>query len=373
MDNAATTRMSDAALAAMLDAYRFYGNPSSLHEEGSKARAALSSARKTIAGCIGAHSDEIYFTSGGTEADNLAIKGVYARLSEKEKRHIVTTVIEHKAVLNSVKSLVPYGCEYTCVPIDSAGYVSLQDVENAIRDDTALISVMYANNEIGTIQPIREIADICRRRGVLFHCDAVQAVGHVPIDVKNLGVDLMSISAHKFHGPKGIGALYMKNGVTFSGIMDGGGQEKGMRSGTEAVALAAGMAAALEEACGGMEENCRRMKRLQGRITEELLRIDGAHVNGGLEKRLAGNINMRFDGVDGEALVLGLDLKGIAASSGSACTAGSLEPSHVMTALGLGSDCANGSLRLSIGEDTTDDDADYLVSVLTELVAHLRA
>ena len=373
MDNAATTRMSDAALAAMFDAYRVYGNPSSLHEEGSKARAALSSARKTIADCIGAHSNEIYFTSGGTEADNLAIKGVYARLSEKEKRHIVTTAIEHKAVLNSVKSLVPYGCEYTCVPIDSAGYVSLQDVENAIRDDTALVSVMYANNEIGTIQPIREIADICRRRGVLFHCDAVQAVGHVPIDVKDLGVDLMSISAHKFHGPKGIGALYMKNGVTLSGIMDGGGQEKGMRSGTEAVALAAGMAAALEEACGGMEENCRRMKRLQVRIIEELLRIDGAHVNGGLEKRLDGNINMRFDGVDGEALVLGLDLKGIAASSGSACTAGSLEPSHVMTALGLGSDCANGSLRLSIGEDTTDDDADYLVSVLTELVAHLRA
>lgn len=372
MDNAATTRLCDAAAKAMTEAYLYYGNPSSLHTEGVKAAEHLDKARKTIADCIGALPQEIYLTSGGSEADNWALKGVAQTLAAKGKKHIVSTVIEHHAILHTLDALKKQGFEYTLVPVDSEGYVSPDDIAAAIRPDTALVSVMYANNEIGTIQPIREISKVCHDKGVLFHCDAVQAAGHIPVNVVADGIDLMSVSAHKFHGPKGIGILYVRKGVTLTNLIEGGAQERGRRAGTESVALASGMAAALEEACALMDERAVRLSRIRDHIIDELLKIERSRVNGGREKRVPGNVSMCFEGVEGEALLLLLDFNGIAASSGSACTSGSLDPSHVLLALGLPHEIAHGSLRISLAEDVTDEDAEHLIKVVPEIVAKLR-
>ncbi len=372
MDNAATTRLCDAAAKAMTEAYLYYGNPSSLHTEGVKAAEHLDKARKTIADCIGALPQEIYLTSGGSEADNWALKGVAQTLAAKGKKHIVSTVIEHHAILHTLDALKKQGFEYTLVPVDSEGYVSPDDIAAAIRPDTALVSVMYANNEIGTIQPIREISKVCHDKGALFHCDAVQAVGHIPVNVVADGIDLMSVSAHKFHGPKGIGILYVRKGVTLTNLIEGGPQERGRRAGTESVALASGMAAALEEACALMDERAARLSRIRDHIIDELLKIERSRVNGGREKRVPGNVSMCFEGVEGEALLLLLDFNGIAASSGSACTSGSLDPSHVLLALGLPHEIAHGSLRISLADDVTDEDAEHLIKVVPEIVAKLR-
>lgn len=372
MDNAATTRLCDAAAKAMTEAYLYYGNPSSLHTEGVKAAEHLDKARKTIADCIGALPQEIYLTSGGSEADNWALKGVAQTLAAKGKKHIVSTVIEHHAILHTLDALKKQGFEYTLVPVDSEGYVSPDDIAAAIRPDTALVSVMYANNEIGTIQPIREISKVCHDKGVLFHCDAVQAAGHIPVNVVADGIDLMSVSAHKFHGPKGIGILYVRKGVTLTNLIEGGAQERGRRAGTESVALASGMAAALEEACALMDERAARLSHIRDHIIDELLKIERSRVNGGREKRVPGNVSMCFEGVEGEALLLLLDFNGIAASSGSACTSGSLDPSHVLLALGLPHEIAHGSLRISLADDVTDEDAEHLIKVVPEIVAKLR-
>ena len=372
MDNAATTRLCDAAAKAMTEAYLYYGNPSSLHTEGVKAAEHLDKARKTIADCIGALPQEIYLTSGGSEADNWALKGVAQTLAAKGKKHIVSTVIEHHAILHTLDALKKQGFEYTLVPVDSEGYVSPDEIAAAIRPDTALVSVMYANNEIGTIQPIREISKVCHDKGALFHCDAVQAVGHIPVNVVDDGIDLMSVSAHKFHGPKGIGVLYVRKGVTLTNLIEGGAQERGRRAGTESVALASGMAAALEEACALMDERAARLSRIRDHIIDELLKIERSRVNGGREKRVPGNVSMCFEGVEGEALLLLLDFNGIAASSGSACTSGSLDPSHVLLALGLPHEIAHGSLRISLADDVTDEDAEHLIKVVPEIVAKLR-
>ena len=372
MDNAATTRLCDAAAKAMTEAYLYYGNPSSLHTEGVKAAEHLDKARKTIADCIGALPQEIYLTSGGSEADNWALKGVARTLAAKGKKHIVSTVIEHHAILHTLDALKKQGFEYTLVPVDSEGYVSPDDIAAAIRPDTALVSVMYANNEIGTIQPIREISKVCHDKGALFHCDAVQAVGHIPVNVVADGIDLMSVSAHKFHGPKGIGILYVRKGVTLTNLIEGGAQERGRRAGTESVALASGMAAALEEACALMDERAARLSCIRDHIIDELLKIERSRVNGGREKRVPGNVSMCFEGVEGEALLLLLDFNGIAASSGSACTSGSLDPSHVLLALGLPHEIAHGSLRISLADDVTDEDAEHLIKVVPEIVAKLR-
>ena len=372
MDNAATTRLCDAAAKAMTEAYLYYGNPSSLHTEGVKAAEHLDKARKTIADCIGALPQEIYLTSGGSEADNWALKGVARTLAAKGKKHIVSTVIEHHAILHTLDALKKQGFEYTLVPVDSEGYVSPDDIAAAIRPDTALVSVMYANNEIGTIQPIREISKVCHDKGALFHCDAVQAVGHIPVNVVADGIDLMSVSAHKFHGPKGIGILYVRKGVTLANLIEGGAQERGRRAGTESVALASGMAAALEEACELIDERAARLSRIRDHIIDELLKIERSRVNGGREKRVPGNVSMCFEGVEGEALLLLLDFNGIAASSGSACTSGSLDPSHVLLALGLPHEIAHGSLRISLADDVTDEDAEHLIKVVPEIVAKLR-
>ena len=372
MDNAATTRLCDAAAKAMTEAYLYYGNPSSLHTEGVKAAEHLDKARKTIADCIGALPQEIYLTSGGSEADNWALKGVAQTLAAKGKKHIVSTVIEHHAILHTLDALKKQGFEYTLVPVDSEGYVSPDDIAAAIRPDTALVSVMYANNEIGTIQPIREISKVCHDKGALFHCDAVQAVGHIPVNVVADGIDLMSVSAHKFHGPKGIGVLYVRKGVKLTNLIEGGAQERGRRAGTESVALASGMAAALEEACALMDERAARLSRIRDHIIDELLKIERSRVNGGRKKRVPGNVSMCFEGVEGEALLLLLDFNGIAASSGSACTSGSLDPSHVLLALGLPHEIAHGSLRISLADDVTDEDAEHLIKVVPEIVAKLR-
>ena len=372
MDNAATTRLCDAAAKAMTEAYLYYGNPSSLHTEGVKAAEHLDKARKTIADCIGALPQEIYLTSGGSEADNWALKGVAQTLAAKGKKHIVSTVIEHHAILHTLDALKKQGFEYTLVPVDSEGYVSPDDIAAAIRPDTALVSVMYANNEIGTIQPIREISKVCHDKGALFHCDAVQAVGHIPVNVVADGIDLMSVSAHKFHGPKGIGVLHVRKGVKLTNLIEGGAQERGRRAGTESVALASGMAAALEEACALMDERAARLSRIRDHIIDELLKIERSRVNGGREKRVPGNVSMCFEGVEGEALLLLLDFNGIAASSGSACTSGSLDPSHVLLALGLPHEIAHGSLRISLADDVTDEDAEHLIKVVPEIVAKLR-
>lgn len=372
-DNAATTRLSDAAFEAMKP-YMLaeYGNASTLYKLGRSAHKAVENARGVFAKGINAYPAEIYFTSGGTESDNWAIKGTAHRLAGSGKKHIVTDNIEHHAVLHSAKALEREGFEVTYVSADNNGLVRAEDVAAAIRPDTAMVSVMFANNELGTIQPVAEIGSICRSAGVLFHCDAVQAVGILPIDVKAMNIDLLSISAHKFHGPKGVGVMYARRGCVPETYIDGGEQERGHRAGTENVAGIVGAAAAFAEAMSERDEKAERLCAMRDEIQSGLMKIPGAQVNGGAAPRLPGTLNMSFDGIDGQSLIFELDLKGLAASSGSACASGSVNPSHVLLALGLPYKLAHGSLRLSLGKYNTPDEAEMIIRIVSDTVAELR-
>ena len=373
-DNAATTKMSENAVQAMMSVIQEdYGNPSSLYSLGQKAKETLEEARKTVADVIGAKPQEILFTSGGSEADNQAIRSA-AELGRKNgKMHIVSTAFEHHAVLHTLEKLKKEGFEVTLLDVHGDGLVRPEEAEAAIREDTCLVTVMFANNEIGTIQPIREIGAVCRKHGVLFHTDAVQAVGHLPIDVDRDNIDLLSASAHKFHGPKGTGFLYARKGVRLTSLIEGGAQESGKRAGTENVPGIAAMAAALKEAAENMERNAAQTTEKRDRLIRGLSAIPHSALNGDAERRLPGNVNFCFEGIEGESLLLLLDDKGIEASSGSACTSGSLDPSHVLLAIGRVHDVAHGSLRLSIGEDLSDGDADYIIRSVTEVVEYLRS
>ena len=373
-DNAATTKMSETAINAMISSMKdTYGNPSSLYVTGQKAKEAIEEAREKIASLIGARASEIIFTGGGSEADNQAIVST-ARLGAKPgKKHIISTAFEHHAVLHTLEKLRKEGFEITLLDVHENGLITAEEVEKAIRPDTCLVTIMYANNEIGTIQPIAEIGAVCRSHKVPFHTDAVQAVGHVPIDVEKQNIDMLSSSAHKYHGPKGVGFLYVKKGVRITSLIEGGAQENGKRAGTENVPGIVSMAAALEEAVRDLEKNRDHLIPIRDRIIEGLDAIPHSALNGDREKRLPGNINFCFEGIEGESLLLLLDDKGIEASSGSACTSGSLDPSHVLLAIGRVHDVAHGSLRLSIGEDITEKDADYIVESVREVVEYLRS
>ena len=373
MDNAATTPLKREVLDTMLPYLtEEYGNASSIYATGRDARRALDEARQTAADALGAKANEIYFTSCGSEADNWAIKGV-AYAHQNRGKHIISTQIEHHAVLHTLQYLEKQGFEVTYLPVDEYGLISLDDLKDAIRADTILITVMFANNEIGTIEPIKEIAQIAHEHKVIFHTDAVQAVGHVPIDVKDLGVDLLSLSAHKLYGPKGVGALYIKNGVKLDTFMHGGAQERGRRAGTENVAGIVGLAKALALATADLEQNIARMTSLRDRLIDGVQKqIPFCRLNGHPTKRLCNNVNFSFQYIEGESLLLMLDMKGVAASSGSACTSGSLDPSHVLLAIGLKHEIAHGSLRLSIGDFTTEKDVDYVLEVLGPIVQRLR-
>ena len=373
-DNAATTKMSETAINAMISAMKdTYGNPSSLYVTGQKAKEAIEEAREKIASLIGARASEIIFTGGGSEADNQAIVST-ARLGARTgKKHIISTAFEHHAVLHTLEKLRKEGFEITLLDVHENGLITAEEVEKAIRPDTCLVTIMYANNEIGTIQPIAEIGAVCSSHKVPFHTDAVQAVGHVPIDVEKQNIDMLSSSAHKYHGPKGVGFLYVKKGVRITSLIEGGAQENGKRAGTENVPGIVSMAAALEEAVRDLEKNRDHLIPIRDRIIEGLDAIPHSALNGDREKRLPGNINFCFEGIEGESLLLLLDDKGIEASSGSACTSGSLDPSHVLLAIGRVHDVAHGSLRLSIGEDITEKDADYIVDSVKEVVGYLRS
>ncbi len=374
LDNAATTKMSKKAMDAMFPYMNeIYGNPSSLHSLGQKAAEVLAEARKRIADCIGALPQEIIFTSGGSEADNQAILSA-ARLGEKKgKKHIISTAFEHHAVLHTLKKLEKEGFEITLLEVHENGILFPKQVEEAIRPDTCLVTVMYANNEIGTIQPIKEIGEICRKKGVLFHTDAVQAAGHIQIDVEEENIDMLSLSAHKFHGPKGIGVLYAKKGISLSVLIEGGAQERRKRAGTENIPAIMGMAAALEEACEKLDEDTKKIVALRNRLIEGLSEIPHSILNGDAKKRLSGNVNFCFEGIEGESLLLLLDDKGVYASSGSACTSGSLDPSHVLLAIGRVHDIAHGSLRLSLSAENTEEEMEYTISAVKEVVAYLRS
>ena len=372
-DNAATTRLSDTAFDAMKPfMLAEYGNASTLYKLGRSAHKAVENARGVFAKGINAYPAEIYFTSGGTESDNWAIKGTAHRLAASGKKHIVTDNIEHHAVLNSAKALEREGFEVTYVSSDKNGLVLAEDVAAAIRPDTAMVSVMFANNELGTIQPVAEIGSICRSAGVLFHCDAVQAAGILPIDVKAMNIDLLSISAHKFHGPKGVGVMYARRGCVPETYIDGGEQERGHRAGTENVAGIVGAAAAFAEAISERNEKADRLCAMRDEIQSGLMKIPGSQVNGVTAPRLPGTLNMSFDGIDGQSLIFELDLKGLAASSGSACASGSVDPSHVLLALGLPYKLAHGSLRLSLGRYNTPDEAEKIIRIVSDTVAELR-
>ena len=372
-DNAATTKMSRAAIEKMTPYLsECYGNPSALYSLGQRAKDALEEARETVARLIGAEPREIVFTSGGSEADNQAIRSIAEAGAKKGKKHVVSDAIEHHAVLHTLKRLEREGFEVTLVPVTPEGIVEPAAIAAAIREDTCLVTVMTANNEIGTIQPIKEIGEICRARGVTFHTDAVQAVGHVPISVGELGVDLLSASAHKFHGPKGVGFLYAKRGTPLSNLIEGGAQERGKRAGTENVAGIVAMAAALEEAVAGIDGNAKRLIPLRDRLIAGLSKIPHGALNGDPVRRLPSNVNFCFEGIEGESLLLLLDDRGIAASSGSACTSGSLDPSHVLLAIGRPHGVAHGSLRLSLGEDATEEEIDYMIDAVSDVVAYLR-
>ena len=372
-DHAATTRMSQTAIDAMLPYMsQCYGNPSSLHTVGQRANEALTQARERIAACLGCDAREITFTSGGSEADNQAIISA-ARLGEKKgKKHIISTAFEHHAVLHTLKKLEKEGFAVTLLDVHENGMVSAQQVEAAIRPDTCLVTVMFANNEIGSVQPIAEIGAVCRSKGVLFHTDAVQAAGHLHIDVVSQQIDMLSLSAHKFHGPKGCGVLYARKGIRLTNLIEGGAQERGKRAGTENIPGIMGMAAALEEACAHIDENAARLIPLRDKLIAGLSAIPHSALNGDPVNRLPSNVNFCFEGIEGESLLLLLDDKGICASSGSACTSGSLDPSHVLLAIGRVHDVAHGSLRLSLGEDITEKEIDYLIRSVTEVVAYLR-
>lgn len=373
-DNAATTAVTKPVLEAMEPYFcEQYGNPSSLYSLGSQAKAALEKARADIAGVLGADAKEIFFTSCGSESDNWAIKGAAAQMAKKGKKHIVSTAFEHHAVLHSLDALKKQGFEVTLLPVHENGIVRPDELEEAIRDDTALVTVMFANNEIGTVQPIAEIAEICKKKGVLFHTDAVQAVGNVHINVKELGIDMLSLSAHKFHGPKGIGVLYIRRGIVLPNLIDGGAQERGRRAGTENLPEIVGMAKALVTQNAIIDERTKKLKEISDYVIEHALKIEKSRLNGDREKRLPGTVNMCFEGIEGESLLLMLDLKGVAASSGSACTSGSLDPSHVLLAIGLPHEIAHGSLRLSFSDNNTLDDAKYICEVLPPIIERLRS
>ena len=373
VDNAATTKMSQTAIDAMLPYMDgVYGNPSSLHSAGQKANEALTVARERIAKQLGCEAREITFTSGGSEADNQSIVSA-ARLGEKKgKKHIVSTAFEHHAVLHTLEALKKQGFEITLLDVHENGLVTPEQVADAIRDDTCLVTVMYANNEIGTIQPIKEIGQICREKGVLFHTDAVQAAGHLPIDVKEQHIDMLSLSAHKFHGPKGIGVLYAKKGIALTNLIEGGAQERGKRAGTENIPAIMGMTAALEEAYAHIDENAAKLTALRDKLIAGLSEIPHSVLNGDAKRRLPGNVNFCFEGIEGESLLLLLDDKGVYASSGSACTSGSLDPSHVLLAIGRVHDIAHGSLRLSLSEENTEEEVEYVIQSVKEVVEYLR-
>ena len=372
-DNAATTKMSPVALAAMLPALEDnYGNPSSLHSVGQHAAELLQSAREAMARCLNCKPREILFTSGGSEADNQAILSAARLGARKGKKHIISTAFEHHAVLHTLKKLEKEGFEIELLPVGAIGTITAQQVKSALRADTCLVTVMYANNEIGSILPIAEIGEVCREAGVLFHTDAVQAAGHVPIDVQAQHIDMLSLSAHKFHGPKGIGVLYARQGVPLTSLIEGGAQERGKRAGTENLPAIMGMAAALEDACAHIDENTRKVSALRDRLIAGLSKIPHSALNGDPVNRLPGNVSFCFEGIEGEGLLLLLDAKGICASSGSACTSGSLDPSHVLLAIGRPHEVAHGSLRLSLCEWNTDEDVDRILAAVPEVVAYLR-
>ena len=372
-DNAAPTQMSKAAISAMLNCMEeIWGNPSSLYGLGQQAKEVLEDARERIAACIGASPKEITFTSGGSEADNQAIRSAALLGARKGKRHIISTAFEHHAVLHTPEKPEGEGFEVELLPVGELGTVTAQQVAEAIREDTALVTVMYANNEIGSILPISEIGRVCRDRGVLFHTDAVQAAGHLPIDVKAQNIDLLSLSAHKFHGPKGIGVLYARQGVPLSNLIEGGAQERGKRAGTENVPAIVGMAAALEEACAHMDENTAKVSALRDRLIAGLSQIPHSVLNGDPVNRLPSNMNFCVEGNEGESLLLLLDDRGICASSGSACTSGSLDPSHVLLAIGRPHEVAHGSLRLSLCVENTEADVVEILSAVREIVGYLR-
>ena len=372
-DNAATTKMSETAVNTMVTLMNeAWGNPSSLYVHGQKAKEVLEKARADVAGIIGAEPREILFTSGGSEADNQAIRSAAELGRKKGKMHIISSAFEHHAVLHTLNKLEKEGFEITLLDVHENGLIRPEEVEEAIRDDTCLVTIMFANNEIGTIQPIREIGAVCRRKNVLFHTDAVQAIGHIPVNVVDDNIDMLSSSAHKFHGPKGVGFLYAKKGIRLSNLIEGGAQERGRRAGTENVAGIAAMAEALKEAAAGREKNAEHLIKMRNRLIEGLGQIPHSALNGDAEKRLPGNVNFCFEGIEGESLLLLLDDKGIQASSGSACTSGSLDPSHVLLAIGRVHDVAHGSLRLSIGEEITDEEVDYIIQSVKDVVEYLR-
>lgn len=372
-DNAATTKVSKVAIDAMLPYFdTIYGNPSSLHSAGQQAAEALLAARKTIAEILGCNPNEVYFTSGGSEADNQAIISAALYGAKKGKKHIISTAIEHHAVLHTLDKLKKQGFEITLLDPHENGIVLTDDLLNAIRPDTALVTIMYANNEIGTIQPIRKIGAICREKGIPFHSDAVQAVGHIPVNVNNDNIDLLSLSSHKFHGPKGIGVLYAKRGTILTNLIEGGAQERGKRAGTENLPAIVGMAAALKEAVSHIDENAARLIPMRDKLISELVKIPHTILNGDKSNRLPGNVNVCFEGIEGESLLLLLNEKGICASSGSACTSGSLDPSHVLLAIGRPHEIAHGSLRLSISEETTPEEIEYIIKSIQEVVGYLR-
>lgn len=373
-DNAATTQMSDSVLKAMMPLLTdIYGNPSSLHSVGQIAKEHLEAARETVAECIGADPKEIYFTSGGSEADNQAIRSAAYIGARKGKKHIISSKFEHHAVLHTLDALKKEGFEVTLLDVYSNGIVKLEDVANAITDETCLVTIMTANNEIGTIQPIAEIGRICKEKGVLFHTDAVQAVGHIPVNVKDMNCDMLSVSAHKFHGPKGVGFLYARKGILLTNIIYGGAQERNKRAGTENMASIVGMATAIKDATDHLQENAEKVTAMRNRLIDGLKGIERSRINGDLEHHLPGTLNMCFEGIEGESLLLLLDSKGICASSGSACTSGSLDPSHVLLSIGVPVEIAHGSLRLSISEYNTMEQMDHIVKSVPEVVSYLRS
>lgn len=374
VDNSATTQVSDSVLHSMLPYLKEeYGNPSSLYSIARRAKVAVETAREQVAESLCALPQEIFFTSCGTESDNWALRGVMHRLKAKGKTHLITTVFEHHAILHTAKALEKEGFTVTYLPVSNKGLVDPADVKNAITDKTALVSVMYVNNEIGTIQPVAEIGRICKEAGVLFHTDAVQAVGNVHIDVKAQNIDLLSLSGHKIHAPKGVGALYVRKGVLLDNFMEGGAQERGKRAGTENVASIVGLGVAVKEACENVDKKNARLQKMRDRLIDGLLPMDRVYLNGDREQRVASNVNMSFAGVEGESLLLMLDAKGVCASSGSACTSGSLDPSHVLLAIGLVHEIAHGSLRVTFGDNSKEEDVDYLLEIIPPIIERLRS
>ncbi len=372
-DNAATTAVSPKVVEAMIPYFtENFGNPSSLYQVGQTAHRAVEKARTQVAQALGAQANEIYFTSGGSEADNWAIKGAAALGAKKGKKHIITSKFEHHAVLHTLASLEKEGFSVTYLDVYENGIVRVEDIEKAITEETCLVTVMFANNEIGTVQPIAEIGKLCRDKGVLFHTDAVQAVGHVAIDVAEQCIDMLSLSGHKFHGPKGVGALFCRKGIRLPNLIEGGAQERGRRAGTENVPCIVGLGVAIEAICSELEENAKKVAALRDRLFEGASKISHSRINGDREKRLPGNFSMCFEGIEGESLLLLLDMNGVCASSGSACTSGSLDPSHVLLSIGLKHEVAHGSLRLSLCENNTQEDVDHILSVLPGIVDRLR-